>query len=122
MGKIHDVARPPDLERRKHRRYCLRYPVLVAVSSENAIREIQTISKNVSIGGLLLESPSALPKTQRLSLTLTVDGGSIVRPIKCLSEGKVVRVEPQGPGKGFAVAVECHYPITQMEDYLGSAD
>jgi hypothetical protein len=111
MGEIHDNASPPDLDRRKYRRFCLRCPVLVEFSSGD------------SIGGLLLESPSVLPESQPLSFTLTVDGGSIVRPIKFFGEGKVVRVEPRGPGLGFTVAVECTHPITQMEDYLaGSAD
>jgi hypothetical protein len=123
MGKIHDGACPPDLQRRKYRRFGLRCPVLVEFSSGDTIREVQTISKDVSIGGLLLESPSVLPESQPLSFTLTVDGGSIVRPIKFFGEGKVVRVEPRGPGVGFTVAVECTHPITQMEDYLaGSAD
>ena len=123
MGKIRDVARPPDLERRKYRRFSLRYPVLVEFPAGSAIREVQTKSRNVSIGGLLLESAFALPKSQPLSFTLTVHGGSIVSPIKFFGEGKVVRVEPHGSGAGFTVALECTHPIGQMEDYLaGSAD
>ena len=118
MGTIHDVARSPDSQRRKYRRFCLRCAVLVEFSSGDAVREVQTVSWNVSIGGLLLESPFALPKAQPVSFTLTVDGGSIVRPIKFLGEGKVVRVESHNPRAGFAVAVECTHPITQMEDYL----
>lgn len=122
MGKIHDVARPPDLQRRKYRRFCLRYPVLVEFSSGGAIREVQTVSKDVSVGGLLLESPSALRESQPLSFTLTVDGDSMVRPIKFFGEGEVVRVEPHCPRAGFTVAVECTHPISEMEDYLaGSA-
>jgi hypothetical protein len=123
MGTIHDVARPPDSQRRKYRRFGLRCAVLVEFSSGSAIREVQTVSKNVSVGGLLLQSPSALPESQPLSFTLTVDGGSMVRPIKFLGEGRVVRVEPHGPSASFTVAVECTHPISQMEDYLaGSAN
>jgi hypothetical protein len=123
MGKVYDIARPPHLERRKYRRFWLRYPVLVEFSSGNAICKVQTVSRNVSIGGLLLESSSVLPQSQPLSFTLTVEGGLIVRPIKLLGEGKVVRVEPHLPGAGFAIAVECTHPMTQMEGYLvGSAD
>ena len=123
MDEIHDVTSPPDSERRKYRRFFLRCPVLVEFSSGDTIRKVQTISKDVSIGGLLLESPSVLPESQPLSFTLTVDGGAIVRPIKFFGEGKVVRMESRGPGVGFTVAVECSHPITQMEDYLaGSAD
>lgn len=122
MGKVDDVARPPDSQRRKHRRFCLCYPVLVEFSEGDAIRRVQTVSKNVSLGGMLLESPSALPKSQPLSFTLTMDGGPLVHPIKLLGEGKVVRVEPHGPATGFVVAVECALPITQIEQYLaGSA-
>jgi hypothetical protein len=122
MGKIYDIARPPHLERRKYRRFWLRYPVLVEFASENTTCKVQAVSRNVSIGGLLLESSSALSEFHPLSFTLTLEGGSIVRPIKLFGEGRVVRIEPHRLGAGFAIAVECTHPMTQMEDYLtGSA-
>jgi hypothetical protein len=123
MGKIFEVARPPDLQRRKYRRFPLRYPVLVEFSSGATACEVPTVSWNVSLGGLLLESPSDLPKSQLLRFTLTVEGGSVVRPLRFCGEGKVVRVEPRSFGAGFAVAVECTVPMFQIEDYLvGSSD
>jgi hypothetical protein len=122
MGNIYDIARPPHLERRKYRRFWLRCPVVVEFSSENANRTVQTVSRNVSIGGLLLESSSALPESQFLSFSLILKGGSIVRPIKLRGEGKIIRVELQRPGAAFAIALQCTHPMTKMEDYLaGSA-
>jgi hypothetical protein len=37
-----------------------------------------------------------------------------------VSEGKVVRVERLESGAGFAVAIECEHPITEMENYLSA--
>lgn len=122
MGKIDDVSRSPNFQRRRYRRFRLRYPVLVEFSSGDLVCKIQTVSRNASIGGLLLESPSVLPKAQSIAFTLAVESSSMVRPIKFLGEGRVVRVEPR-PGSGFDIAVECTHPMTQIEHYLvGSAD
>ena len=38
-------------------------------------------------------------------------GGPVTRPIQVMGEGDVVRVEPHGPGAGFAIAIKCKREI-----------
>jgi hypothetical protein len=68
---------------------------------------------------LLLEVPFPVLTHCSVTFTMTVRGGPVVRPVELVGEGKVVRVEPQGFGPGFAIAVECSRPITNMADYMG---
>jgi hypothetical protein len=103
---------------RKHRRFPLRYPVRLEFSSGRAHSEIEATSRNVSIGGLLLDVPSLVPEHCPVTFTMTVQGGLVVRPIELVGEGKVVRVEAEESAGGFAVAVECTRPIAEMADYL----
>jgi hypothetical protein len=77
------------------------------------------MSRNVSIGGLLLDVPSRIPEHSSVGFTITVQADDLAHPILLAGEGKVVRVEPQ-PRRKFVVAVECSRPITQMERYLPS--
>jgi hypothetical protein len=118
MGKINHAARPLAAQERKYRRFPLRYPVHVSFPLGNSVSELQAVSQNVSIGGLLLETPSPIPQHCSVSFTMTVQGGPVARPIELVGEGRVVRIEPRGPGAGFAIAVECNRPISQMETYL----
>jgi PilZ domain len=93
--------------------------VLLKFPPESLLSELQAMSRNVSLGGLLLEVPSRIPQHSSVSFTLTMQGDRVVRPILLAGEGKVVRVEPE-PRRKFAVAVECSRPITQIERYLPS--
>ena len=52
---------------------------------------------------------------------MKVVGRSSRRPLRLRSEGEIVRVEPLGPGAGFAIAVQCKRPIMEMEDHLPAA-
>jgi hypothetical protein len=42
---------------------------------------------------------------------MTLHGGPVTRPIPLMGEGHVVRVEPHGPGAGFAIAIKCKREI-----------
>ena len=106
---------------RKFRRFNLRYPVRVKFHSGNPVSELDTVTRNVSLGGMLLETATAIPQHSPVSFVMTLRGGRIVRPIELAGQGKVVRVENLGAGAGFAVAVECKNPITQIEPYLPTA-
>jgi len=114
-GESVDNARTHE---RRYRRFNLEYPVRVKFLAGSSVSELDTVSRNVSIGGMLLEAPSAIPQHSPVSFLMTLQGGPIVHPIELAGEGKVVRVEPIGAGTGFAVAVECDRPIAQMEGYL----
>ena len=107
-------------KQRKHRRFVLRLPVRVAFSREGVLKKIATITRNVSVGGLLLESADPVPL--RTSITLKMDLRSLSgRTISLVAEGRVVRVESSSPHAIFAIAVECKRPISEMTDRFSVA-
>jgi hypothetical protein len=114
-------APPPYQVARKYRRFDLQFPVCLSFPAGKSVREIDAVSKNVSIGGLLLRTDNRIPPRTRVSLTMHVQGPWFRRPVRLHGEGKVVRVEKLGPGAGFAIAVECTQSITEMEDHLSAA-
>jgi hypothetical protein len=67
---------------------------------------------------VLLETDSSIPQHCDVSFIITVRQHHIVGPIQLVGEGEVVRVEPHLSGAGFAIAVKCKRPISQLEDYL----
>ena len=118
MGKPNDIGRPPYQPERKHRRFSIRYPVQVKFPLGNAISGLQAVSNNVSLGGVLLEADSPIPQHCDVSFIMTVREHHVVGPIQLVGEGEVVRVERHLSGAGFAIAVRCKSPISQLEDYL----
>ena len=78
--------------------------------------EVETLSKNVSIGGLLVRSDSIIPEHTPVTFVISIQGGLAVQPIYLAGEGEIVRVE--GCGATFGLAVECKTVITQLEHYL----
>ena len=113
----HDSAGLYSRERR-YRRFNLQFPVRLSFPSRGTVRELATISKNVSIGGMLLRSHDSLPPHTQVSLTMDVQDPRIRRPIRLLGEGEVVRVEPLESGAGFAIAIECKRPLAEIENHL----
>lgn len=108
---------------RRHRRFNLCYPVVLRLppgDPVSALGDLQTMSRNVSIGGLLVDCPVSISAKSQVSFTIVVQRADAARPILLESEGKVVRVEPQ-PSGSFAVAIEYSRPLTQMEPYLAAA-
>jgi|SRR6266853_526180 len=105
-------------QKREYRRFCSRHQVLVKYHAGHSVSELQAFSKNVSMGGLLLETDSRIPQRCPVSFVMTVNSGPVIRPIQFVGEGEVVRVEPDAAGAGFAIAVKCKRPISQLEHYL----
>ncbi len=119
MRKLNVVSRSPHaLERRKHRRFSLRYPVHVKFGLANSVSELEAVSNNLSLGGVLLEADSPIPQHCDVSFNMTVKKHPIVGPTQVIGEGEVVRVEALRSGAGFAIAVKCKRPISQLAGYL----
>jgi hypothetical protein len=112
-----DFGVPPRKERR-HRRFDLQFPVYLSFPSEGAVREVAGISRNVSVGGLLLKVNDQVPVRARVSLMMAVQDPRLRRPVQLLGKGEVVRVERLEAGAGFAVAIECKRPMTEIENHL----
>ena len=118
MGNRGDMTNPPDRQERKYPRFKLRYPVHGKFYSGKAVSEFDAVSRNVSIGGLLLETALEIPRHCPVAFTMTIQGGRIIHPIRLAGEGEVVRVEPSRSGAWFAIALACKDPIAQIENYV----
>jgi hypothetical protein len=108
----------PHAKERRHRRFDLQFPVCLRLPSERGVRELAGISRNVSIGGMLLRVDDPVPVRTRVSLTMAVQDPRLRRPVRLLGKGEVVRVERLESGAGFAIAIECKRPITEIENHL----
>jgi PilZ domain len=104
------------LPERKYRRFNLRYPVRVTLQSGECVSQIEAMSRNVSIGGLLLETHSLIPEHSQVSFVMTIAGPPVPHPVELVGEGSVVRVE-RTP-ETVRVAVECKTPIAHIERYF----
>ena len=83
------------------------YPVHVKFHLEDLVSELQAVTKDVSIGGLLIETASPIPQRCPVDFIMKQHGGPVTRPIQVMGEGEVVRVEPHGLDAGFAIAIKC---------------
>jgi hypothetical protein len=106
---------------RRYRRYDLRVPVCLSFPSASAVCELRAISKNVSLGGLLLKSGERIAPGTPVSLRIELRVRNGGRPVRLVGQGQVVRVEALGAGTEYALAIECNHPIMEMEDYLLAA-
>jgi len=118
MPKSDEPTPKSERSERRYRRFNLRYPVHVTFHAGSSSAELDGVSRNVSVGGMLLETAAMIPQHSPVSFFMTVQGGRIAHPIELVGEGEVVRVEASGAGAGFAVAIECKRPIAQIENYL----
>ena len=122
MEKLDYIARSLLTQKRKHRRFSLQYPVCLRLDSDHSIVELEAVSRNISIGGLLLETSSMIPQHTPLSFIVTVRGAQIVHPIQFAGQGKVVRVDEKTTQSCFAIAVECARPIAQINTQLPAGE
>jgi hypothetical protein len=118
MAELSHIGKRPNPQERRHRRFSLRYPVNVKFDLGNSVSELRAISNNLSIGGILLEADSPIPQHCDVSFIVTVRGNHIIGPTQIVGEGEVVRVEKHRSGAGFAIAVKCRRPISQLQGYL----
>jgi PilZ domain len=105
-----------DREReRRYRRFPLVCPVCVRFQGANTATEVETISQNVSLGGLLVKSAGMIPEHTSVTFTARLQVEQAVHPLYLAGEGKIVRVEGSRNGATFWIAIECTPPITQLE-------
>jgi hypothetical protein len=111
--------RSPFPKQRKYRRYNLECPVLVQFADGKSVSELNAVSKNVSLGGMLLSAEVPIPQNCPVLLTMTIEGSAMARPLQVRIEGRVVRVITHEPG--FDIAVECNRPISRIENLLSAS-
>jgi hypothetical protein len=105
---------------RRFRRFNLSYQVHVRFPSGDSVAEVDAVSRNISICGLLLESTLPIPCRSQLEFTIIL-GDPIPRLIKLGGRGEVVRLEAGATTNTFGIAVACAEPIHQIENYLPDA-
>lgn len=96
---------------RKFRRLRLRYPVHLKIESPDTVCELDAMSHDVSIGGLLLETSFVIPDHSRVSFIMKITDDQLVRPVELEGNGEIVRVESR-PDQTFRIAVACKGSIT----------
>ncbi len=105
---------------RNYRRFELAFPVRLKYQTGSTTTEIDGVSKNISLGGLLVRSASPIPAETAVTFVLSVHAKHALRPVHLMGEGQVIRMEQEEAEEGFAVAVKCNAPFIDLEDYLPS--
>jgi len=118
MEGLETLFRLSDRQHRKYRRFELAFPVRMKFQSGAGSAEIEAVSKNISLGGLLVRSTLPIPPHTSVTFILSVHGKHSVRPVRLMGEGEVVRVEGGEAEATFMMAVKCNAPVTQLEEYL----
>ena len=111
----HDIDGTSERQRRNHRRFSLQYPVRVTFRSGESVAEFDAVSENVGSGGILLKSHWMIPLHTIVSLTMTIQGDSVVRPLRLVAEGKTVRLRNNATGATYSIAVQFDEPVTEVE-------
>jgi len=109
---------PSYFQERKYRRFSVRLPVHVMFNVAGSVSELQAISDNVSLGGILLEAATAIPEHCDVTFTIAVPEHHVVGAVQLAGEGEVVRVESHQSGTGFAIAVKCRRSLSELDRYL----
>ncbi len=105
-------------QERKYRRFLMRYPVQVTFDVGGSVSELQAISNNVSLDGMLLEAATPIPQYCDVSFTMAVPENDAVGAFQLAGEGQVLRVESHQSGTGFSIAVKCKRPISKLRGIL----
>lgn len=91
----------PQRHERRNFRFPLHLPVLIKTAQR---KQLQARSENISLGGILLLSSFLIPEGSAVEVAIGVehmpDPGILLN-----ARGKVLRVQPKGPGQ-FAVAIQ----------------
>ena len=120
MEGSNTLQEPASWHSRSYRRFRLEFPVRLKFRNGESTKEIDTVSKDLSVGGLLVRSTLLIPEHTAVSIVLSVHGRESLRPVHLVGEGQIVRVEATATGEPFALAIQCNAPVTELEEYLPS--
>ena len=101
-------------QERKHPRFRLNYPVQLKFGGDGELQELEAMSNNISLGGVLLQAPWPVPQNSDVEFVMTVHKSGTPGPIRLKGAGRVVRLEEHSSGRGFGIAIECKRPIYQI--------
>ncbi len=112
----------PHAHVRKFRRFDLQFPVSLFCAAGEVARRIEGTSKNVSLGGLLVNTREQLPIGTKVGLTMELSGRNTGRAIRLSAEGEVVRVETKAADSDYAIAVRCEGLISALKNRLQNSE
>ena len=113
----HDT--PPPFERqRKHVRYELEFPVALRCLVEGEVRELMAKSRNISLGGLLVEAAEVVPWNCDVEFEMAVHTDPVRPGLHLRGVGHIVRVEPSAQGSNFLLALQCEGPMRRVLDEI----
>jgi len=118
MDGIEMLQRLSHWHGRSYRRFELEFPVRLRFQVGSTNCEVETVSKNVSVGGLLVRSALPVPEQTPVTFILSVHGKESLRPVHVLGEGRIVRVASGAMEGTFVLAVKCNTLVTQLQEYL----
>ena len=118
MHRIETIQPSGDWRGRNYRRFRLEFPVRLRFEIGSKPTEVEAVSTNLSLGGLLVRSALPVPQHTLVSFVLSVHGSQSLRPIHLVGEGEIVRLESGETEGTFVIAVKCNAPVTQLEEYL----
>jgi len=105
---------------RKHPRFALRYPVHLTFGGPGALQQLDALSENISVSGILLDTTLPVPQNCGVKFVMTIQRSKKQRPMRLKGSGRVVRVEQHPSGERFGVAIQCTRPIYRMLSALRS--
>ena len=103
---------------RTSRRFELQFPVRMRFQSGTSPLEIDVVSKNLSVEGLLVRSTLAIPKQTAVSFVICLHASDAVRPVRLTGKGEVVRVIGGEHEGSFLIAIRCDEPVVHLEGLL----
>ena len=103
---------------RRFRRFNIEYPVMVQYQIGGTNAEVEAVTKNVSIGGILISSAIEIPLHTPVRFKICIRKDKRARCIHLVGEGKIIRVEHAENKGEVAIAVECDVPIAHLEENL----
>ena len=98
----------PFMERRRAERYDFQLPVIVRWKHGSEMREVRTVSDNLSSSGIHFSLPEGLKNGTAVEVMMTLPNQiTLAGPLSVRCFGRVQRCEPEGGAKqGVAAAFE----------------
>jgi hypothetical protein len=93
--------------------------VKVSFPLGDSVLELATVSRDVSEGGLLVESNVPLPRDSHVFLSMHVQSRDEERSVFLEGQGAVVRVAQER--SKYVIAVRCTRPLSEVQSQCGFA-
>jgi PilZ domain len=101
----------PDAERRRSRRFPLKQPAIIRYEKQGIQAEINGLTENASLTGVLLVTDAPIPDTAWVQVTIVLQRPDFPAAIRLEASGQVTRVEDMHDK--FSAAINYDQPLAQ---------